>query len=384
MIRVRTGSQDATNRVREITGLKGKSGVPSEPKHLGFYADMPEFVQPKSAPHCLFEFETDLPSAELSELFEQKITDKTKSIWYPKLDRSLGDWGWVDDSGLKPRCPIYVISKGRPACITARALSRMGADFKIVIEQEDAESYKAWGDRLHVGSFVNDSRSSIPVRNYVDDICESDRYWLIDDNIEDFNILNRNQKYVCRTPVIFRAAEDFFARFSNIGMAGLNYYSFAKKTEAVPPYYLNTRIYSCTLMHKNVDGVRVDGKLWRGRHNEDTDLSLRVLKAGYGTMLLNTFLAGKMTTQRARGGNTDSVYASGDNRREFAESLVRQHQDVARVVKRFGRWHHHVDYSPFAKNDLGAVDSYEVFDYKLRLDPVGRTFGKTIGATNGT
>jgi len=128
-------------------------------------------------------------------------------------------------------------------------------------------------------------------------------------------------------------------------------------------------------MHKNVNGVRIDGKLWRGRYNEDTDLSLRVLKAGYSTMILNTFLAGKMTTQRASGGNTDSVYADGDNRLAFAESLRDQHPDVAKVVKKFGRWHHSVDYSPFKCNNLHSSPTsptVELVDYGLRLDPSAR------------
>jgi hypothetical protein len=251
----------------------------------------------------------------------------------------------------------------------------MGADFRIVVEPDEVGLYERWGDRVVTGDFDTTTRSSIPVRNFVDDISPCDRYWLIDDNIEDFNVLNRNKKYVCRTPVIFRAAEDFFARFDNLGMAGLNYYSFAKKTEAVPPYYLNTRVYSCTLMHRRVKGVRVDGKLWRGRYNEDTDLSLRVLKAGYSTMILNTFLAGKMTTQRSAGGNTDSVYTDGDNRLAFAESLRDQHPDVTKVVKKFGRWHHAVDYSGFKCNNLclsGEPVAGDPVDYKLRLVPDGR------------
>ena len=222
-LKIRTGSEDSTQRVRGITGIEGRLGKAAPAKPLDYYTGMPEFVQPKSAPHCLFEFETESSSSELSEMFDQKITDKTKSIWFPKLERSLGDWGWVDDSGLKPQCPIYVISKGRPQCITARALTRMGADFRIVVEPDEVGLYERWGDRVITGDFDTSTRSSIPVRNFVDEIAPWYRYWLIDDNIEDFNVMNRNQKYVCRTPVIFRAAEDFFARFDNRGMAGLNY-----------------------------------------------------------------------------------------------------------------------------------------------------------------
>ena len=44
------------------------------------------------------------------------------------------------------------------------------------------------------------------------------------------------------------------------------------------------------------------------------------------------------------------------------------HPDVAKVVWRFNRWHHHVDYKPFKKNALmRTVDIPEgINDYGIR------------------
>ena len=374
---IRTDDPSCVERLSKAFSAEPKTFkeyVPTPALHhaMSLYQDMPDFTQKRERPLAQFDVETDKSKEQLSEILEQSITDKTRSVWYPKKERGLGDWAWVSDSDLKPNCEFFIISKGRPQCITARALKRMGLDFRIIVEQEDFNEYFAnWGSHVHVGDFVNDSKSSIPVRNYVDDIAIGDRYWLLDDNIEDFNILNNNKKYVSRTGVMFRAWEDFTDRFKNVGMAGFNYYSFAKATDAVKPFHLNTRIYSCTLMYKNLDDVRLGGKLWRGRYNEDTDLSLRILKAGYCTLLSNQFLAGKVTTQRCKGGNTDNVYVDGDNRLKFAESLKEQHPDVTKVVKKFGRWHHQVDYSGFTQ-ELERHEAYPVYDYKLRLDPEGR------------
>jgi hypothetical protein len=64
-----------------------------------------------------------------------------------------------------------------------------------------------------------------------------------------------------------------------------------------------------------------------------------------------------------KGGNTEELYnidqtgdqgnrkgnEEYDNRREFAESLQRQHPDVVKVTWKWGRWHHHIDYSVFQK-----------------------------------
>ena len=63
---------------------------------------------------------------------------------------------------------------------------------------------------------------------------------------------------------------------------------------------------------------------------------------------------------RMKGGNTDSVYAETDNRLEFAQSLVDQHPDVAKVTKKFGRWHHHVNYKPFKSNSLKLVEGFVI------------------------
>ena len=118
---------------------------------------------------------------------------------------------------------------------------------------------------------------------------------------------------------------------------------------------------------------------WRGRYNEDTDLSLRCLKAGWNTILFNAFLCGKTTSMVDGGGNTDTIYNTGDNRREFAESLQRQHPDLVKVVWRYNRWHHQVNYKPFKNRKLEYRDDYEpsgnkVNNYGMVLHrPVGKT-----------
>lgn len=109
-----------------------------------------------------------------------------------------------------------------------------------------------------------------------------------------------------------------------------------------PAYVLNTRIYSCLLI-ENTCPFR-----WRGRYNEDTDLSLRVLKAGLCTLQFNAFLQDKIVTQALKGGNTAEFYAKeGTMNKSQMQMLVNMHPDVTRVVWRFGRWHHYVDCSPF-------------------------------------
>jgi hypothetical protein len=167
----------------------------------------------------------------------------------------------------------------------------------------------------------------------------------LDDNIGGFYRLNRNLKTPVADGTIFRCAEDFVDRYENVAKAGFNYFMFAPRKNRVPPLYINTRVYSCILLDNSRD------YRWRGRYNEDTDLSLRILKDGLCTVLFNAFLAEKSQTMTMKGGNSDELYKD-DGRLKMAQSLVDQHPDVAYVSEKWGRYQHHVDYTPFRHNGL--------------------------------
>jgi hypothetical protein len=268
---------------------------------------------------------------------------------------------------MLPKFPVYIVSKGRyDNGLTTRALHEMGVPHFIVVEENEVDLYKAgrcFGEILVLppiykaeyelcdGYGLGKGAGPGPARNFCIDHSiwlGFDRHWVMDDNIDAFHYLNRNEKFEIRTGATLKAAEDFVCRYSNVPVAGFNYYSFCKKTDRVPPYILNTRIYSCLLI-ENFAGYR-----WRGRYNEDTDLSLRVLKDGLCTIQFNAFLCGKITTQRMRGGNSAEFY---DNEGTLPKSqmLVDLHPDVSKVVFKFNRWHHHVDYSKFKNNKLKKI-----------------------------
>lgn len=266
------------------------------------------------------------------------------------------------------RYPIYIVSKGRwESRLTVKALDRLGLEYKVIIEEQEFDQYASVIDKdsllILPFKYLEDydtcddlgfSKSKGPgaARNYAMDHSLElgfKRHWVLDDNLDDFHRLNRNMKIPVRTGATFLAAEDFVDRYANVPLAGMNYYSFCKATDAVPPFVLNTRIYSCLL----VDGTA--GYRWRARYNEDTDLSLRVLKDGLCTIQFNTFLCGKVTTQRMRGGNSKEFYDK-EGTLPKSEMLADLHPDVAKVVWRFNRWHHHVDYRPFLYNKLIKVN----------------------------
>ena len=261
---------------------------------------------------------------------------------------------------MKSKYPIYIISKGRwESRLTSKALDEMNVPYRIVIEPQEYDNYAAVIDssKILVLPFGNLGQGSIPARNFVWEHSINagfERHWILDDNIEQFNRLNRNLQVKVLTGQIFKAAEDFIDRYENVALAGFQYDYFAKAKTILPAFYMNTRIYSCILI-KNDLPYR-----WRGRYNEDTDLSIRALKDGWCTVLFYAFIQQKAQTMTMKGGNTDNVYIDGDNRLKFAQSLVEQHPDVARVTQKFGRFHHHVNYKPFAKNKLIKKQGVEI------------------------
>lgn len=273
---------------------------------------------------------------------------------------------------MLPKYPVYIVSKGRwKNRLTSKALNVMGVPYKIVVEQDQLPMYQAevgadrclvlpqrYLDEYDTCDDLGDSKSKGPgaARNFVWDHATelgAKRHWVMDDNLDAFHRLNRNIKRESDTPAIFAAMEDFVDRYENVPVAGPNYYSFVKASDGVPAFVTNTRIYSCLLIQNDAP------YRWRGRYNEDTDLSLRVLKDGLCTIQFNAFLQGKVTTQRMKGGNTDEFYAL-EGTKAKSQMLADLHPDVAKVVWRFNRWHHHVDYKPFKKNRLVKCGNVEV------------------------
>lgn len=253
---------------------------------------------------------------------------------------------------MQPKYPVYIISKGRAESRqTSIGLEKMNIPYYIVIEPQEFKEYNKYIDerKIKVLPFSNLGEGSIPARNW----CWQDsiergfkRHWLLDDNIPYFNRLNKNYQVRVTSGTIFKIMEDFVDRYENVALAGPAYDFFTIAKTKMKPFVINTRIYSVLLIKNDIPFN------WRGRFNEDTDLSIRVMKSGLCTVQFNAFTQEKATTMTMKGGNTNELYEKTNNRKEFAESLQKQHPDIVKVVWRFNRWHHQVDYRPFKKNKL--------------------------------
>jgi len=273
---------------------------------------------------------------------------------------------------MNPKYPIYVISKGRwKSRLTSKALEKINVPYHIVVEPQEYNQYASVIDKkkILILPFSNLEQGSIPVRNWVweHSIAAGDkRHWILDDNIRSFRrVINGKRLYVA-DGTIFKVAEDFVNRYKNIALAGFQYTWFMVNFKK--PFSLNSRIYSCILIDNNIP------YRWRGRYNEDTDLSIRVLEDGYCTILFYAFLIDKMRTMTMKGGNTDKLYQQNkqmDGRLKMAKSLKRQHPDIVKVVRKWGRWQHSVNYSRFKYNKLilreGVKIPKGINNYNMRI-----------------
>jgi hypothetical protein len=283
---------------------------------------------------------------------------------------------------MNPQFPLYIPSKSRAAIATTpRALDKMGVPYKLVVEAQQYEDYNQhfpaekllildpeYQRNYNTFDDLGDTKSKGPgpARNFIWDHSISEGHewhWVMDDNIKRFARLHKNQRIEVGDGTIFAAMEDFCLRYTNIGMAGPQYWMFAPNRSKLPPFVIGTRIYSCNLIRNDLP------YRWRGRYNEDTDLSLVMLKNGWNTVQFNAFLQDKLTTQTLGGGNTEAFYAK-EGTMPKSEMLVRMHPDVARVVWKFNRWHHYVDYTPYKNLPLIKKPDYQPparNPYKLKM-----------------
>lgn len=297
------------------------------------------------------------------------------------------------------RFPLYIPSKGRyNYCYTSEALTIMGLKHSIIVEPQEVEKYEAavkeknllarivpldmeYKKKYETCDNISDDQrtGSGPARNFIWDLSIEeghDWHWIMDDNILRFLWFNKNIQYRVDSPIFFQAMEDFVLRYENVGMAGPQYDCFAPRKEKIQPFIPNTRIFSCNLIRNELPFR------WRGRYNEDTILSIDMLKAGWCTILFQAFLQKKLPTQSVPGGNTDELYHPDGvliHGEEYArggtdpksQMLANVHPDCCVVVKRFSRTHHKAKLGQFKNMKLVKKEGLKiekgVNNYGLKL-----------------
>lgn len=346
----------------QISSVKELQDQWRDPFVQWWHAGMPSFTQAGKDYYkqLIVHFKTKEDRDHFDKVFGYELTDKTAFAHWPKTSNEKNNKSqYKSFDKAQTRYPIYIISKNRAEYgpQTAKALHDMGVDFKVVIEPQNYDDYAKSPyfseDQILVLPFSNHGLGSGPARNWCWEHSKEQghaRHWILDDNIAEFWRLHNNRRYrVNKGSACFRAMEDFVDRYENVGLASMQYKFFAADTESYWPYILNSRVMSCILIDNNLD-IR-----WRGKYNEDVDLSIRALKEGYCTMLVYAFLCGKLRTGTVKGGNTDEIYGGykDDSAYNKSKMLYEMHPECVELVERYGRAHHHLNLDKIINKHTG-------------------------------
>lgn len=373
---------------------------------------MPAFSHQDLQPfHTITIYFNDKTSRRaFAELIDQPVTDSTQSTWFPQveIDKVMG-LRWRSTRPQNPQYPVYVPTKGRwDSAFTIKCMEKLGIPYYAVVQPQERHHYEPvvkTGTMLLLPEGLD---GLVPTRNWIFEhavVAGTERHWQLDDNIKSFFRYHENRQIHVADGTCMRIAEDFADRYENIAIAGFQYFMFIpRKQGSYPPYVFNTRVYSNSLINNRIPFR------YRDVYNDDTDICLRAMKAGWCTVQFNAFLAWKQPTMQVKGGNTpiylgaDAVAAEWeahvrrckrciidvsptcvegrailqkDGRWRMAESLVRQHPDVTTIGRRFRRWQHYVDYRQFRRNEpilrKDVVIPEGVNDYGLELITVEHT-----------
>ena len=257
--------------------------------------------------------------------------------------------------------PIYIPTRGRPKMqLTATALLALGISPTLVVEDAEADAYmehnpdcrvvvwpQRYLDEYEKTPELDPHPTTGAAHNFAWDHSAElgfSHHWIMDDNIRFFLIRSKGRRARVANPVALHFNEVFIRKWKNLAGFSLAMSPFMRGSEI----RLNTRLYCATLYRNDLHeyGIR-----WRRGLNDDTVVSLDILKTGYWCTAENSVVGimkmGTSRKSRLPGGMTD-FYAQGGFIKKSAE-LVRLHPDCTQTVVKFNRIHHTVDFSKFTQ-----------------------------------
>lgn len=340
------------------------------------YFNLPEFRWSENLTERKM-IQVDLNTDEEKELFFKSFgvkPTKKSYIHFELNPHPLSEYEYEYTHQIQPKYPIYVITKGRwEKTLTIDTLEDMGVDFYICVEPKEYDNYssnpKVDKNKILVlpENFSERGQGAVPVRNFCWEHSVQngfEKHWQLDDNIQWFFRWNQNIQKKVRDGVFFRIMEDFSDRYENLGLTSCQYKSFIPGIDTGRQQFIvNTRAYSCILINSQLLDQRLEER-WRGRYNDDTDLTLRVLSTGdLTTVNFHTLLSGKQTSGSMKGGMQE-VYENHSHsgyQKKF-DSLKEQWGDLVTLTNKRhvdGRPHHIIQYTKHFTQKLKLKEGVE-------------------------
>lgn len=258
----------------------------------------------------------------------------------------------------QPKYPVYIVSKGRAYNpMTAKIFEGAGIDYLIAVEPQEADEYIAAlsEKRVLILPFSNLGLGSFPARNYCWEHSIKAGYakhWVFDDNIVSFNKWQEGKRRRFAPAKDAIVYVETFSDINNLDISGFEYRVFSTRAPK-KPFKKNCHVYS-TLLIKNSLPYR-----WRLKYNEDIDLCLQVLHNGGSIASCVYYLAEKIwTSKKMKGGNQTELYQGNDPKKKLLKAKMLQAvwPQYVKVVIRFGRYHHLIDWKVFSQKKQNTVE----------------------------
>ena len=250
--------------------------------------------------------------------------------------------------------------------MTADALIKIGIKPVLVVEDAEHDDYakhnpgcqitvwpQSYMDEYEKTPEMDPHPTTGPAHNFAWDHSRAagfTHHWIMDDNIGRFYVRINKKRHLVTTEIPFGWHETFIQKWENLAGICLGQ---SQNQGLGQTLILNTRLYCATLYRNDLNK---DGIKWRRGLNDDTIVSLDILKTGYWctaqSYALGIAKTGTSRKARLKGGMTD-FYAEGGFIRKSAE-LVRCHPDVCHTIIRYDRVHHFCDYKRFTQTLIPA------------------------------
>ena len=258
---------------------------------------------------------------------------------------------------------IYIISKGRPQCKTARTLKKINYPGKWYIvcgtNDDTVDEYmKNWGEeKIILFDWENEVKESdlldnfgvenmpsgaVPVRNATRKISEKLgelRHWQLDDDYTHFRIFDRVKNGFVKCTgqsleeSLYKVAK--FAFKCSLPNSGV---SLSHETHPKNSLKYARRVFNAHNMPSNEDLFQN----WRGRMNDDLVNAIEVYNSGSVEFSFKYVSITPMPTQSEQGGLTDIYESEGTVRKTAYAILMAPH--ATRLIIKFGRYHHKVNW----------------------------------------
>lgn len=214
---------------------------------------------------------------------------------------------------------IYIPSKGR-ATLNKTTTTLDGLNFMLVVEPQDYDAYRKVYPEDQLLQLDRNDQGIAYVRNYIKKYSRSvgeEKHWQMDDDINSFKIRKRGTtKNIIVDPMLcISIVEHCMDMFTNIAISGISSSTYAfSKTRAVQK---NKLAYQVVLLDNavNIEYAPVLAA-------EDWDYTLKVLEAGYCTLVFHHIMNDSSSTMKNSGGCTDIAYV-GDKRKLSYENFIK-------------------------------------------------------------